>query len=324
MYAPIHLDRSMSFVYCSSCISSSISDSHIPLDLTRSGRLPNYEIFPRRTRNRCSLVQNSCEFENEVNISKQQESRSLQWFTSRGVDVNRLPRHISVIMDGNGRWALSRGLSRSQGHQEGLRTLKAFLESLRVLKVEQCTVFAFSTENWTRPEYEIESLMQLLQTFLSHDSVQFLVRNQIKLRVFGDLSAFNPIVQELARHAERMTERGTGSSTNWLQFNVAMNYGSRAELLNAVKQISQSVSEGKLRCEDISEELISKTLQISEPDLVIRTGGQKRLSNFMLWQNAYSELSFVDVLWPDFDAQHLAESIVDYQSRTRNFGGLTS
>ncbi len=230
------------------------------------------------------------------------------------IDEKNIPSHVAIIMDGNGRWAKKRGLSRIKGHKAGAKAIENALDSALHLGVKVITVYAFSTENWIRPEYEVSVLMTLLFQFLKLQRKKLREKN-IKLSVIGDRSKLPEFVNREIEKALEETRKN-----NALVFNIALNYGGRADIVNGVKKI---VEEG-IDASTITEELFSKYLYTSElpdPDLLIRTSGELRVSNFLLWQIAYSELYFTDVLWPDFDTIEMLKAIIDYQKRERRFGG---
>ena len=239
--------------------------------------------------------------------------------TRHNVDFENLPQHIGIIMDGNGRWAKKRGLPRSSGHAAGAKTFERIVEDAGNIGIKVVTVYAFSTENWNRPKDEVNALMALLEDYLDH-GLERLANRDVKIHFIGDMSAFSDEFQKKLCHMEKTTCNNSG-----LLLNVALNYGGRNEITNAVKIISEKVKEGKLSCEDITEETISLHLYTSgqvDPDLIIRPSGEYRLSNFLLWQSAYSEFWFSNCLWPDFTKEDLLESISDYQKRNRRFGGV--
>ncbi len=225
--------------------------------------------------------------------------------------------HISFVMDGNGRWAKKRGLPRKVGHKAGADNLREIVRALGELGVDEATFYAFSTENWNRPITEVKFLMTLVDDYLKSEIAE--IHSQgARFKMIGFRENLAPKTLELIDYAEALTAENKG-----LKFNVAFNYGSRAELINAVKTIVKEANSGKIEEQDIDEDLISsKLLLSSEPDLLIRTGGEQRLSNYLLWQHSYSEFMFLPVLWPDFNKKMLEEAIAEYDSRTRRFGGL--
>ena len=228
-----------------------------------------------------------------------------------------IPAHIAIIMDGNGRWARSRRLPRRLGHQEGLKALRRAVENCGHLKVKFLTVFAFSSENWNRPETEIRRLMELFLQALDKE-IASLHKNNVRVRFIGDLTAFSTEMQHKMAQAEQLT-----GNNDQLYFNIACNYGGRWDITQACKALSHDVEHGTLRAEDIDETTLSSYLSLAgmpDPDMLIRTGGEQRLSNFLLWQMAYCELYFSDILWPDFDDQSLATAIKAFRHRERRFG----
>lgn len=230
-----------------------------------------------------------------------------------------IPEHIAIIMDGNGRWAKKRALPRIAGHHEGMKTVRKITKLSNELGVKALTLYAFSTENWKRPKSEVDYLMKLPEEFLG-TFLPELIEENVQVRIIGDESK---IPAHTLRAVQKAKEE-TGSN-NGLILNFALNYGSRAEMIHAVRGIVEDAENGELKVEDISEELFSSYLMTSgmkDPDLLIRTSGEIRLSNFMLWQLAYSEFVFTDVLWPDFSEDHLLSAIDEYQHRGRRFGGL--
>ncbi|MGI6085156.1 MAG: isoprenyl transferase [Acetivibrionales bacterium] len=233
------------------------------------------------------------------------------------IDVNNIPRHIAIIMDGNGRWAKKRGLSRSIGHKEGSRTLKKIVEACYQLGVRYLTVYAFSTENWSRPKEEVDELMKLLLEYLRNAEKE-LSGKKVRIRVIGEK---RQLTEEIIKEIERV-EKNT-EHIEELDFIIALNYGGRQEIVQAVKKLVEDVEAGLLSeidTENISERLYTKG--IPDPDLLIRTSGEMRISNFLIWQLCYSEFYFCDVLWPDFSEAHLKEAILSYQGRQRRFGGV--
>jgi undecaprenyl diphosphate synthase len=232
---------------------------------------------------------------------------------ARTIDPARIPGHIAIIMDGNGRWAGQRNLPRVAGHQAGVPAVRAVVETCARLGVRVLTLYAFSVENWKRPRAEVETLWRLLRVYL-HSEVSLMLRHNIRFRAIGRLGALPPQVQRELEQVARETAAHTG-----LQLNVALNYGGRAELVDAVKSlIADDVAE-------VTEEAISRRLYtagLPDPDLLIRTSGEMRVSNFLLWQIAYSELYVTETLWPDFSRAELLRAVLDYQKRDRRFGGL--
>lgn len=232
--------------------------------------------------------------------------------TAGEVDRSCLPRHIAVIMDGNGRWAKKRGLPRTAGHKVGAEVFRDIATYCKELGVEYLTVYAFSTENWKRPADEVNTIMGLLEQYL-HEAIDTMERDHIRLRFFGDMSVLSPELQALAHRTDDISTHYDG-----FQANICLNYGGRAELLRAAQRCAE-------RGLDWTEENLSANMYsagIPDPELVIRPGGEMRLSNFLLWQCAYSELYFCDTLWPDFTRQELDKAIIDYQRRDRRFGGV--
>lgn len=235
------------------------------------------------------------------------------------IDSSNLPVHIAIIMDGNGRWAESRGLPRSIGHREGANTLKKIVRSCDEIGIKYLTVYAFSTENWTRPKDEVDALMTLLLEFLKNADKEISGKN-IRIKVIGnEYGLGNEILNEIKRVTENT------SSNDGLTLVIALNYGSRTEIVDMVKKIAKDVKGGKLDADSIDEKLVSSylyTVGIPDPDLVIRPSGENRLSNFLLWQSSYAELWYSNILWPDFSREDLVEAIMEYQRRNRRFGGV--
>ena len=228
-----------------------------------------------------------------------------------------MPAHIAIIMDGNRRWAKKQGKSASYGHKEGAKTLENIVRYANKIGLKYITVYAFSTENWKRAEEEVKALMMLLQSYLDDYSKRADTEN-IKVKILGDISALSEGMQKSIKKCMERTKDNTG-----VTFNIALNYGGRDEILKAVKQIARKVKENKIEPEDITEEMISENLYTKDepdPDLVIRTSGELRLSNFLPWQSVYSELLFIDKNWPDFKEEDLDNAIIEYQKRTRKFG----
>lgn len=229
-----------------------------------------------------------------------------------------VPKHIAIIMDGNGRWAKKRELPRTLGHKAGVESLKEIVKYANKIGVSILTVYAFSTENWSRPKEEVEYLINYLLIEFLKKEIDELHRNNVIIKMIGDIEPLpNKTKKEIIKAIE-LTQSNTG-----LKFNIALNYGGRNELVKAFKEVAHMIESGILKADNISESLISEHLYMSnEPDLIIRTGGEKRISNFLIWQSTYSELYFTDVLWPDFKREDLNKAIIDYQSRCRRYGGL--
>ncbi|MEE0867044.1 MAG: isoprenyl transferase [Clostridia bacterium] len=238
---------------------------------------------------------------------------------SISVDFENLPRHIGIIMDGNGRWAKKRGLPRTAGHAAGAKTFERIVEDAGNIGIKIVTVYAFSTENWRRPKEEIDALMELLEDYLDNGLTRLAGRD-VKIHFIGDVSAFSEVFIKKLRHMEKATEKNSG-----LLLNVALNYGGRHEIVNSMRLIAKEVLDGNMSIDDINEQAVSDRLYTAgqaEPDLIIRPSGEFRLSNFLLWQSAYSEFWFSNCLWPDFKKQDLLRAISDYQKRSRRFGGV--
>lgn len=233
------------------------------------------------------------------------------------IDKGSLPRHIAIIMDGNGRWAKEKGEDRLFGHYHGVESVRNIVEGCAELGVEYLTLYAFSTENWDRPEYEVEGLMELLVSTI-HKEVDSLNKNNIRLHVIGDMSMLPEYAKNELEEALEFTKQNTG-----LNLIMALSYSGRWELLNAVKNIANEVKLGRQKVEEIDQDVLQKFLCTSgfpDPELMIRTSGEFRISNFLLYQLAYAELYFTNVRWPDFRKENLYEAIVDYQGRERRFG----
>ena len=231
----------------------------------------------------------------------------------------RVPKHVCIIMDGNGRWAKKRLLPRKAGHVQGARVVEQICEDAYDLGIEYLTVYAFSTENWQRPQDEVDALMNLLRKYMK-DSLARSAKNNMRVRVLGDISVLDEDLQQSIRELEEASASNTG-----LKFQVAINYGGRDEIVRATRKISELVKEGKLDPEDITEKTFSEYLDTAgmpDPELMIRTSGELRTSNFLPWQIAYSEFYFTNVLWPDFDKKELERAIDFYNGRERRFGGI--
>ena len=230
-------------------------------------------------------------------------------------DMERIPRHIAVIMDGNGRWAKAKGLPRTAGHQQGVETVKKITEEATRLGVEYLTLYTFSTENWNRPEPEVAALMGLI---LDHLEDEIFMKNNVRFRVIGDLERIPEQVRVRLHECMERTKKNEK-----MTMVIALSYSSRWELTHAMRQLAEKVKNGSLQPTGITEESIQECLATSfmpDPDLLIRTGGELRISNYLLWQCAYSEFYFCDTYWPDFDEEELRKAIADYQSRERRFG----
>jgi undecaprenyl diphosphate synthase len=238
---------------------------------------------------------------------------------ARAINPERLPAHIAVIMDGNGRWARRRGQLRVAGHKAGMRPVRTVIETCSQMRIQTLTLYAFSIENWKRPRTEIEMLWRLLRTYLRLELPE-MMRQQIRMNAIGRLDALPPQV-----HAELLEVLEETAANRGLQVNLAINYGGRAEIVDAVKALVEAARRGEVTAESIDEAAISAhlyTAGIPDPDLLIRTSGEMRVSNFLLWQIAYAELYVTDTLWPDFTRADLLRAILDYQKRNRRFGGL--
>ena len=232
-------------------------------------------------------------------------------------DKESLPKHIGIIMDGNRRWAKSQGLSISQGHKEGAETLKKIAKYANKIGIKYITVYAFSTENWKRAKEEVSALMLILQNYVD-DFLKKTSTENIKIQFLGDITVLSKNIQKSINNCIEKTKNNIG-----LTLNIAFNYGGRAELIKAIKEIAKKVENNTINIEDIDEETVSNELYTAgqpDPDLVIRTSGELRLSNFLPWQVVYSELLFVEKYWPAFDEDDLDNAIIEYQKRTRNFG----
>lgn len=244
---------------------------------------------------------------------------SAQSDVALALDLARIPAHIAIIMDGNGRWAATRRLPRAAGHRAGLDAVRRTIEGCREFGVRVLTLYAFSTENWRRPLDEVIALTQLLGQALA-DEVDDLMRAGVQFRMSGDLDALDPALREQVDAVTALTQ-----DNHNLVLNVAYNYGGRAEITAAVRRLAQEIVKGRVVPQAIDEPVLSRymyTAGLPDPDLLIRTGGERRISNFLLWQIAYTELYFCDVYWPDFDKSHLVAAIADYQQRRRRFGGV--
>lgn len=236
------------------------------------------------------------------------------------IDNSRFPSHIAIIMDGNGRWAKSRGLERGEGHKEGVRAISKVVEAAIKLSVDYLTLYAFSTENWSRPTEEIDGLMDLMVYAISQET-ESLKKNNVRVITIGDKERLPDYARIALDDCIEQTKDGKA-----ITLNIALSYSSKWELTKAAKEIAAEVLAGVLNIDDICEETINRKLTtygIPDPDLLIRTGGEQRISNFLLWQSAYAELHFTDVYWPDFGEKELQDAIIDYQGRERRFGKIS-
>lgn len=254
-----------------------------------------------------------------IDLTKLAEPGSIEESLLRGIDLKRLPRHVAVIMDGNGRWARQRSLPRVEGHRAGIASVREIVETAARLELGALTLYAFSVENWKRPRYEVSALMMLLKEYLRKE-IDTLRENNIRFVPIGRIEGLDPTVQRELRWAEKETAENTG-----LLFQIALNYGGRAEIVDTVNRIIGVLREKGLRDFEVDEEFFANhlyTARVPDPDLLIRTSGELRVSNFLLWQIAYSEIHVTKVLWPDFRRRHLFEAIADFQSRDRRYGGV--
>ena len=251
---------------------------------------------------------------------KRQKKEKLAW------EPERLPRHIAVVMDGNGRWAARRGLPRGAGHAAGAETFRKIATYCKDIGIEYLTTYAFSTENWKRPEDEIGAIMDLLDKYL-REALGKMERDRVKMKFFGDVSLLSPELRKLIIETQELSRKFEG-----VQVNICLNYGGRDEILRAAESYASDVAAGRATGSAesggrLTEEVFSRYLYssgIPDPDLIIRPSGEMRLSNFLLWQSAYSELYFTDALWPDFDKRELDRAIISYQSRDRRYGGVAA
>lgn len=240
-----------------------------------------------------------------------------KYFTAQ--EIERMPVHIAAIMDGNGRWATKRGLPRTAGHKAGSETFRRAAEFMSDLGVKYFTVYAFSTENWKRPAEEVKVIMTLFERYLN-EAIESMAEKNIRLSFFGDTSVLDGKLQRLIERTQQISVDQTG-----LRVNVCLNYGGRQEIAMAAKKAAEDVVSGKISTEDITHELLSQymySFAVPDPDLIIRPGGEQRVSNFLLWQSAYSEYFFTDKLWPDMAEEDFVEAIKSFMNRNRRFGGL--
>ena len=230
-----------------------------------------------------------------------------------------VPNHIAIILDGNGRWAKKKGMPRSYGHVKGCANLETICDDMKELGVKYLTVYAFSTENWKRSREEVEGLMKLFRNYLKK-CIKIAEKNKMRVRVIGDVTAFDKDIQERIAYLEEFSKKYDD-----LHFQIALNYGSRDEIARGMRRLAQDAAEGKIKPEDVDEEMVESYLDtagIPDPDLMIRTSGELRLSNFLLWQLAYTEFYFTDVAWPDFNREELIRAIEKYNVRDRRYGGV--
>ncbi|MCD5390769.1 isoprenyl transferase [candidate division NPL-UPA2 bacterium] len=235
------------------------------------------------------------------------------------LDKAKLPQHVAIIMDGNGRWARKRDLPRVAGHRAGVKSVREIVRACGEIGIKVLTLYAFSVENWKRPRREVDTLMRLLRESLRRE-LPNLNKNQVRLRAIGRLKELPPKVQEALEKAIKSTEGNEG-----LILNLAINYGGRSEIVDAVKSLAKDVEKGVCKPDEVSEEIFEKylyTSHVPDPDLLIRTSGEHRVSNFLLWQVSYSEIWITPVYWPDFRRHHLLGALLDYQERKRRFGGI--
>ena len=237
------------------------------------------------------------------------------------LDPERIPRHVAIIMDGNGRWAKQRNLPRIMGHKAGSESVKNIVRSARELNLEVLTLYAFSTENWKRPSFEVQGLMTLLKTFLKSE-LENMLANNISLRCVGEIEMLPPDVQKILKEVIQNTARDAEEKPG-LILNLALSYGSRFEIVRAARIMAEKCVSGQFDPDDFSEKLFAShlyTAGLPDPDILIRTGGESRLSNFLLWQLSYAELYITETMWPDFNNERFIEALKDFQSRERRFG----
>jgi undecaprenyl diphosphate synthase len=232
-----------------------------------------------------------------------------------------VPRHVAIIMDGNGRWAAARGLPRAEGHRRGVEALRRTIRAAGEIGISYITIFSFSAENWSRPATEVRELMGLLRRFIRNDLAE-LHQSNVRVRIIGEREGLDPDIGRLLTEAEELTHANSG-----LTLVVAFNYGSRQEIARAARRVAEQIVSGALKTAEVTMDTLGRFLDapdVPDPDLIIRTSGEQRLSNFLLWQSAYSELVFVPTYWPDFDRATLEAAILEYQQRERRFGGLVA
>ena len=254
-----------------------------------------------------------------IDLRKLAEPGSLEETLLEKIDLQRLPRHIAVIMDGNGRWAKSRNLPRVEGHRAGIASVREVVETAARLELRVITLYAFSVENWKRPRYEVATLMMLLKEYLRKE-LATLMENNIRFTPIGRIDGLDPSVQRELRYAEEQTAKNSG-----LLFQIALNYGGRAEIVDTVNRVMALLRDREMADAVIDEQFFADhlyTANVEDPDLLIRTSGEMRVSNFLLWQIAYAEIHVTKTLWPDFRKRHLYEAIIDFQARDRRYGGV--
>jgi undecaprenyl diphosphate synthase len=254
-----------------------------------------------------------------IDLAKLAEPGSIEQSLLDRIDLKRLPRHVAVIMDGNGRWAKARNLPRVEGHRAGIASVREIVETAARLELGVITLYAFSVENWKRPRYEVSTLMMLLKEYLRKE-LRTLQENDIRFKTIGRIEGLDSTVQRELRYAEEATTENDG-----LLFQIALNYGGRAEIVDTVNRLISILREKELHDFTVDEEFFSNhlyTANVADPDLLIRTSGELRISNFLLWQIAYAEIYVTKILWPDFRRRHLFEGIIDFQSRQRRYGGV--
>ena len=254
-----------------------------------------------------------------MNLEKILTKRNLE--LSKEIDKRRIPEHVAIIMDGNGRWATKKGLPRSFGHNEGVNVLKEIIKVSKRLGCKILTVYAFSTENWSRPAKEVDYLINLFEKVLKKE-IEEIHQESIKIKFLGDLSPFPKTLKSIINHSEALTRNNSDFTLN-----VCVNYGGRQEIVKVAREIALKSFSGEIEPNEVDEELFSSELLthgMRDPELLIRTSGEKRISNFLLWQLAYSEIYISEVLWPDFNQFEFLKAIIDYQSRNRRFGGIES
>jgi undecaprenyl diphosphate synthase len=249
------------------------------------------------------------------------KKRSIDYKKQYNIDYNKLPKHIAIIMDGNGRWAKKRGLPRASGHRAGVEALREAIKTSSDIGIKVLTLYAFSTENWKRPKKEVDALMNLLVEYLNKE-IDELHKNNVKINTIGNIDILPEKPKIAVYDAINLTKNNSG-----LIVNIALNYGGRDELIHAIKEIILDTQNGKVQLDDIDDNKVKTYLYTSnlpDPDLLIRPSGELRISNFLLWQLAYTEFWFTNILWPDFKKEHLFEAIESYQSRERRYGGVSN